>query len=130
MKKHLTFDPVEDVYVAIAKEGDADWNVYLINKSDKELSNVLISSRGYGEIDGVKKSTSVLRHHFEDLKPNSSLVVEPILTDLFQLFNEYWVSYYIDKKIYDKKYVFAPGSFSEDNMIDLPVINLKGILHN
>lgn len=130
MKDHLTFDVVEDVHVAIAKEGAEDWKVYLINKSDNLLTNVLISSKGYGEIKGVKKETSVLRHHFEELAPNSYLTIEPILKDLFVLFNEYWVSYYIGNKIYDKKFVFTPGSFVDENMINIPIINLKGVLHN
>lgn len=130
MKEHLDFDPVENVHVAIAKENEEDWKVFLLNKNENELTNVLVSSRGYGEIDGMQKSTSVLRHHFESLKPNSSLVIEPILPDLFKLFNEYWVSYYIGKRIYDKKFVFTPGSFFEDNHVEIPMIKLKGILHN
>ena len=130
MKDHLTFDVVEDVHIAIAEEGAEDWKVFLINKSENLLTNVLISSKGYGEIDGVKKETSVLRHHFEELAAKSHLTIEPILKDLFVLFNEYWVSYYIDNKIYDKKFVFTPGSFVDENMIDVPIINLKGVLHN
>lgn len=130
MKDHLNIEPVKDVHVAIAKDGDEDWKVYLLNKSNKDLRNILVSSRGYGEIDGEKRETSILRHHFEDLPTNSSLIIEPIMKDLFELFNEYWVSYYIDKQIYDKKFVFSPGAFISDNMIDLPLINKKGILHN
>ena len=130
MKKHLTFHQVENIHVAIAKENDNDWKVYLLNKSDNDVTNVLVSSRGYGEIDGVKKETSVLRHHFDSLVKGDFLVIEPILPDLFKLFNEYWVSYYIGKKIYDKKFVFTPASFLDDNIIDVPLINLRGVLHN
>ena len=130
MKEHLTFDPVENIHVAIANEKDDDWKVFLINKSKTKITNVLVSSKGYGEIEGEKKQTSVLRHHFDELAPNSSLIIEPIMPDLFKLFNEYWVSYYIDRKIFDKKFVFTPGSFVDDNIIDIPIVNLKGVLHN
>ena len=126
----LKYPPVKDIHIAIANDKDDEWNVYLINKNGAKLENVLISSKGYGEINGEKKDTSILRHHFETLESNSFLFVEPILTDLFELFNEYWVSYYIGKQIYDKKFVFVPGSFIKDNMIDLPLINKRGILHN
>ena len=126
----LKYPPVKDIHIAIANDKDDEWNVYLINKNGAKLENVLISSKGYGELNGEKKSTSILRHHFEELETNSFLLIEPILTDLFELFNEYWVSYYIGKQIYDKKFVFAPGSFIKDNMIDLPLINKRGILHN
>lgn len=130
MKEHLNFEPVENVHVAIAEETENDWIVHLINKSNNTLTNVLVASRGYGEINGEKKETSILRHHFDKLKPSSTLIIEPILPNLFELFNEYWVSYYINNKIYDKKFVFTPASFINENFIDLPLINKKGVLHN
>ena len=130
MQDDLKYPPVKDIHVAIVNEKEEEWNVYLINKGKFKIENVLISSKGYGEINGEKKQTSILRHHFDEVDENSFIMIEPILKDLFTLFNEYWVSYYIGKQIYDKKFVFSPGSFIEDNMIEIPILSKKGILHN
>ena len=66
----------------------------------------------------------------ESIGVNSYGLIEPIDPALFKLANEFWVSFYIGNQIYDKKYVFTPASFLEDNMINLPLINKNGILHN
>ncbi|RDC65994.1 hypothetical protein [Adhaeribacter pallidiroseus] len=134
MKQDINFDPVEGVSIAVILETDAvvgapEWGVYLINQNDVYLDNVLVSSKGYGEQEGEKIRTSILRHMFEQVQPKSFVKVEPIDPAIFQLYNEYWVSYYIGRKIYDKKFVFVPGSIVEDNLIYISMIGLKGVLH-
>jgi hypothetical protein len=42
--------------------------------------------------------------------------------------NEYWVSFYIGKNIYDKKFIFLPESISEDNFTRVPFINRMGVI--
>jgi hypothetical protein len=58
--------------------------------------------------------------------------IELIQPELFDLCNEFWVSYYIDdgsNKIFDKKFLFLPGSVIEENMSFIPVLQMEGILH-
>lgn len=129
MNDKVNYIPVKDIHVAIAEE-EGMRQVYLINRGDNYLHNILITSKGYGEIDGTPKETSVLRHHFDQLDPGSFLTVESIIDDVLGLSNEFWVSYYIGRQIYDKKFVFTPASFIEENIIDLPIVNKKGVLHN
>ncbi|WP_181306711.1 hypothetical protein [Rufibacter sp. XAAS-G3-1] len=134
MKKDIDFHQVEGVSVAIARElnelGLEEWNVYFINNNDFYLENVLISSKGYGEQDGQEVKTSVLRHMFDQMSPKSVLQVEPIDPALFQLTNEYWVSYYIGRNIHDKRFVFVPGSVVEENLIHISILEKEGILHS
>ena len=134
MKKDIDFDPVEGVSVAIAIEqndvGQSIWNVYLINNNTYYLDNVLVTSKGYGSHEGEEIKTSVLRHLFEQVEPKSFVKVEPIDPAIFHINNEYWVSYYIGKKIYDKKFIFVPDSIVESNLIDIAILNLRGVLHN
>ena len=130
MKNKVKYIPVKNVFVAISNDAENIWNVYVINKSNSPITNVLITSKGYGEINGETKKTSVLRHLLEKVDANSYQLIEPIEPSLFQLSNEFWVSFYIEKQIFDKKYIFTPASFLDDNMITLPLINKKGILHN
>ena len=104
------------------------WDCFLLNLRDAPITNVLISSRGYGQIDGEKKSTTILRHFFEELAPETAYKIEPIQTTLFDLTNEYWVSFNYDAHMYDKKYVFVKGSIAEEYFTKVPIVGRKGVL--
>ncbi|MFN8438374.1 MAG: hypothetical protein U0V72_12155 [Cytophagales bacterium] len=128
MKKDIDFPKVEGVHVAIA-ENDKGWYAFLINKNNFELQNVMVSTRGYGQLENETRSTSVLRHMIGNIDSNASVVIEPIDPNIFVLNNEFWVSYFIDNKMYDKKFVFIQGSINKENFTHIPELNLKGILH-
>lgn len=132
MKKDITLPKVEHVGIAIVPENGteegAEWNVYLINTLEDKLEGVLVSSRGYGEKDGRKVETTQLRHFLDEIDARSYSKVEPIMEDVFGITNEYWVSYYLSGKMYDKKFIFVPGSMMEENLTKVPVIDKKGIL--
>ena len=77
---------------------------------------------------GEKVQTSMLRHCLEVLLPNEAAKLEPIMEDVFGLANEYWVSFYVDGTMYDKKFIFLPETISEKNMKDIPVLGMKGVM--
>ncbi|MGV3540495.1 MAG: hypothetical protein ACO1OQ_11835 [Rufibacter sp.] len=133
MKHDIDFHQVAGVSVAVAREinemGQPEWNVYLINNNEFYLENVIIASKGYGEQDGQEVKTSVLRHMFEQMAPKSFLLVEPIDPALFKITNEFWVSYYIGRNIYDKRFLFVPGSIEEENLIHISILEKEGVLH-
>ncbi|WP_194777194.1 hypothetical protein [Pararhodonellum marinum] len=132
MKKDIEFHPVTGVKLAIAREennGQIAWNVYIINLNLIELKTLMVTSKGYGEIEGEVKKTSTLRHLIEELGPQSIAKVEPIDPNLFVLNNEFWVSYFILDQIFDKKFVFVTGSMDEENITFIPEIGLEGVLH-
>ncbi|WP_207433410.1 hypothetical protein [Sabulibacter ruber] len=134
MKKDIDFHQVEGVSVAIVRDLDAlgqeEWNVYFINNNDIYLDNVLISSKGYGEHEGQEVKTSVLRHMYEQVGPKSAVQIEPIDPALFNITNEYWVSYYIGRNIHDKRFLFVPGSVVEENIIHISILEKEGVLHS
>ncbi|GAA4378497.1 hypothetical protein [Hymenobacter koreensis] len=138
MKKDIPFEPVEGVAVAVVpdeaaavEQGKAGWLVYLINYNDFALSNVIISSNGYGlDASGHTVRTSTLRHHFPEVEPQSAVPIEPIDPALFHLNNQYWVSYYRGTQIFDKKYVFVPDSIVPDNLIPIALLGREGVLHS
>jgi hypothetical protein len=132
MKKDIDFHPVTGVKLAIAKEninGNIEWGVYIINLNMIELKTVMITSKGYGIIDGEEKKTSTLRHMIQELGSESIAKIEPIDPALFALNNEYWVSYYILDQIFDKKFIFTVGSMDPSNMIYIPELDMEGVLH-
>lgn len=134
MKKDIDFTPVQGVAVAIACSenipGERHWNVYLINNNNTPLDNVFVTSKGYGIIAEEDVKTSVLRHMFARVEPKSFVQVEAIDPAVFKLNNEYWVSYYIDGKIYDKRFVFVPDSITDEHLIDIAMLQMQGVLHS
>ena len=132
MKKDMPLNVVEDISIAVVLEGEAPtgktWNVYLINEKNVPIRNVMVSSKGYGIKDEKEVKTSVLRHFIGDVDPNEYARIEAIDEQVFGLTNEYWLSYYIDGTIYDKKYIFLPESIIDDNLTKIPVLNMPGVL--
>ena len=134
MKKDIIRYKVEGVRMAIARkkntDADYDWHVYIINDNDFTLNYVLITSKGYGNLGGKEKKTSILRQMFDKIDSQSYQVVEPIKPELFSLCNEFWVSYYLGREIYDKKFVFLPEAMNDDYLTHIEKLGLEGILHS
>ena len=132
MKKDLPENIVENVAIAVVLENSTpeakNWNVYLINLKNEPLETVLVSSKGYGQKDGEDVKTSILRHSIGDVPARSYALIEIIDEAVFGLTNEYWLSYYINGQIYDKKFIFVPESIVETNMIRVPVLNKPGVM--
>jgi hypothetical protein len=132
MIKDLPQNIVKDVAIAVALEKESAesklWYVYLINLKNVPIENVLITSKGYGEKDGALVKTSTLRHMFPVVEKGSFKLIEPIDEQTFGLNNEYWLSFYIDGHIYDKKFIFLPESIVEVNFIKLPIVNKVGVM--
>lgn len=132
MKSDLPENIVEDVAIAVVLTSERveqqHWTVYLINLKSEVITNVLITSKGYGEKDGKPVKTSVLRHFLGDIPANTTAKIEAMDPQVFGLTNEYWVSYYIENTIYDKKFIFLPESVVEGNMIRVPLVNKPGIM--
>lgn len=138
MKEDIKFDPVEGVSVAVVpddaaatEEGKAGWLVYLLNHNGFPLQNVIVNSNGYGtNPDGEKVRTSTLRHVFAEVEAESAVPIEPIDPAVFHLNNQYWVSYYLDKQIFDKKFIFVPDSILPANLTPIALLGRDGVLHS
>lgn len=134
MKEYLKSNPAEGVGVAIVldvnEENAEQHYVFLINERNDDLNGCMVVSRGYGENlkSGEKIETSVLRHVVDKLPANSFVKIEPIMPDLFGLNNEYWVSFWIEDVMYDKRYIFLPESIKEENLVAIPIMQKKGVL--
>ncbi len=132
MKKDIMPPKVEGVSMAVVRETDEDgelaWYVYLINAKDVPLTNVLICSTGYGEIDGEQRASSEMRHYLESLGAKSWARIERIMEDVFALSNQFWLSFYIDEHIHDKKYIFVAGSIHDEHFTVIPLMNVRGVL--
>jgi len=134
MREELMGPKVENVGVAVVQDknelGENIYNVYLLNLREDIMEGIIITSKGYGmnANTGEKVKTSMLRHSLEVLLPQEAAKIEPIMEEVFGLANEYWVSFYVDSTMYDKKYVFLPETISEANMKMIPVLGAKGVM--
>ena len=132
MKKDLPENIVEDIFIAVVLESETPeskvWNVYFINMKDEAVNTVLITSVGYGTINGESVKTSTLRHSITQVEAKNFAKIEAIDEQVFGLNNEYWISYYIGNNIFDKKFIFLPESIVESNFIKIPLINKPGVM--
>ena len=135
MKDELKGPKVEKVSVAIVEmmvENKKSYYAYLLNLREDIMEGIIISSTGYGENTktGDRIKTSTLRHSIEVLLPNEAARIEPIMPEVFGLSNEYWVSFWVNEVMYDKRFVFPAESISEKNMQMIEILGQKGVIIN
>jgi len=135
MKDELKGPKVEKVSVAIVEmmvENEKSYYAYLLNLREDIMEGIIISSTGYGENTepGDRIKTSALRHSIEVLLPNEAARIEPIMPEVFGLSNEYWVSFWVNEVMYDKRFVFPAESISEKNMQMIEILGQKGVIIN
>ena len=136
MLKDIPQIAVTDIAIAICPVVSTDdltdeeelWNVYILNLKQEPIENVIVSSKGYGSYKGETVKTSTLRQFLGTIEGNNFTMVEAIQKKVFGLNNEYWVSFYIGKEIFDKKFIFLPETISEEYFTSIPLINERGVM--
>ena len=133
MKKELRGPKVENVAVAVIEtmnEGEKAYYAYLLNLRDDIMEGIIVASTGYGQNlnTGEKIRTSTLRHSIEVLLPNEAAKIEPIMPEVFGLSNEYWVSFWVNEVMYDKRFVFPAESISSSNMTMINQLGKPGVI--
>ena len=128
MKKDIEIPVVKDVYVAIAHEWNKvflskNWNAYIINNRSSPIEMALVVSKGH---DGERK-TSTLRYAFSIIKAKGFEKIEMIQEELLKLNNEFFVTYYADNKLYEKRFIFPKNSVSEKNLVQIPLLEMEGV---
>lgn len=133
MKKDIVIPEVENVFLAAIPEWSDDfmetvWNVYIINARQEPLSNVMVVSQAFGTIDGEMRKTSLLRHGYIEIHPDTAVKVEMIESSVLALNNEFMVTFFVGNTLYDRKYVFVANSLVKEAVSELPAIDREGIL--
>ena len=137
MKKDITIPEVENVFVAAVQSlefGSSDdfmekiWYIYLVNDSDFNLDSVMVVSKAFGTIDGEMKKTSLLRHAFVEIPAVSVVKVEMLEKSVTTLNNEFMVTFFIGNTLYDKKFIFVANSISENNLEEVPILFVDGVI--
>lgn len=127
MKKDIEYIEVTDVAIAIVPNDpynpQSDCEIYFINYKPVTIENVLVNVTAEGVIKGEQKQTSTLRFFLHDIPPNGAVKFEYLVSETHALTNRYWVSFYENGAIQDKKFILHPNSLNEDDFeIILPLI--------
>lgn len=132
MKKDIDFLEVVDIGIAIVLESEMDenrnWKAYLLNFKSETISNILVSTKGYGLLNGEEVKTATFRHSLGALAPQSYVPIEIIDESLFVIHNEFWLSFYIGDRVFDKKITFLPDTISIANLDLIPLLMLPGVI--
>ena len=125
---------VENVSVAIVEipleNIEKEYIVFLLNFRDDIMVGIIVASTGYGENpqSGEQVKTSTLRKGIELMLPNEAARIEPIMPDLFDLTNEFWVSFWVNDVMYDKRFIFVPGSINDEAFKLIDILGYKGVI--
>lgn len=133
MKKDIQIPEVKDVHVAAVMDslpdGSTSWNVYIINNQNHLIEGVMITSKGYVDTaNGVEVKTSVLRHMIGNVPAKTAAKVEPITDEVFEINNEYWVTFFNGKQLMEKKFIFGAFTITEALLEPVPVMEVKGVV--
>jgi hypothetical protein len=104
------------------------WYIYLVNDSDFNLDSVMVVSKAFGTIDGEMKKTSLLRHAFVEIPAVSVVKVEMLEKSVTTLNNEFMVTFFIGNTLYDKKFIFKANCISENNVEEVPILFVDGVI--
>ncbi len=134
MREELKGPKVENVSVAIVEipleNNEKEYIVYLLNFRDDIMEGIIVTSSGYGEnpSTGEQIKTSTLRKGIELMLPNEAARIEPIMPELFPLTNEFWVSFWVNDVMYDKRFIFVPGSINDEAFKLIDILGYKGVV--
>ncbi len=131
MLKDIDFKRVTDLAMAVVpntEEGSDDYKVYLLNLKDEPIEGVMINSVGYGTVDDKEVKTSNIRQLIDRIDPQTAIAVELITEELKSLSNQFWVSFWQNGELYDKKYVFVRESINEEFFTEVPIVGQRGVM--
>lgn len=132
MKKDINIPDVQGVYIAAVLElnekKEESWIVYLINDLDVMIEGVMITSKGHEDVEGKVLRTASMRHRIGNVPFKTAVKVELIDAQVFEIFNEYWVSFFQKGKVMEKKFTFGPYTIDKEFLETLPVMGQKGII--
>lgn len=128
MKKDIQIPIFKDVFVVAVHKWDEehlnkDWWVYLVNNQDKALELTIVVSKGYGQ--GLQSST--MRHGFGTVAPKSVIKVESLQEEVLKLNNEFFLTFFQDAQLFEKKFVFESFQLTPSNLVDIPLLDQKAV---
>ena len=129
VKKDIEIPIAKNVHVAIVHEWNKEfleknWNAYIINDRDSKIEAVIAVSNGY---EGDRK-TSTMRHGLGDIPAKNYRKIEILQEEILAFNNEFFVTFFADDKLYERRFVFKKYTINESNLEPIPVMDMEGVL--
>lgn len=129
MKKDIHIPIVTNIEIAIVLEPNAidatnDWNVYIINKKEVAIEMVVIVSQGFSET----KKTSLFRRKIDLLPAKSAEKFEMMQPELFDLDNQFQVTFFEGNQLHEKTFVFQAETIQEGFFREIAILGKKGVV--
>lgn len=129
MKKDIEIPIVKDIHVALILEWNDEfknneWNAYLLNDGPTRIDLVFVVSKGYHK--DIK--TATMRHSMEALESKSFQKIEFVQDEVLKLNNEFFVTYYLEGVLFEKRFLFKKDSVRKEALTQIPLLHQRGIL--
>jgi hypothetical protein len=131
MKKDIDRDitKVKNVYIVASYELNPifkvdEWTIYIVNDTTEALETVLIVSKGESDV----KMTSILRKKLDVLPIKAFAKLEFLHDDVLEVDNIFQVTYFLNGKLMHKDFKFPKYSLKPEAVVDLPLLNSRGII--
>jgi hypothetical protein len=134
MKKDIIIPNAAGVGIAMVPDMDDKkqriWSAYLVNERESTLYNVFIQVSAKGELKGAERKTASVRFYVEELEPRKAKKIEIVLHQATKLSNQYWISFFDNEVLFDKKIVFEPGSITAAKLVVQDVLKVRAVYHD
>ncbi|MCT8339467.1 hypothetical protein MG296_05345 [Flavobacteriaceae bacterium TK19130] len=129
MRKDIEIPEVKEVYVAAVQEFNEEfkvdeWNAYIINNNSEPLETVIIVSQAYDD----SKMTAPMRRTLSTLPAKGFAKIEFLEENVLKLPNYFTVTYFLEGKLFDKRFEIPANAAIEDNAVALPIMEKEGVL--
>jgi hypothetical protein len=131
MKKDIdrNIPKVKNVYIVASYELNSifkvdEWTIYIVNDTTEALETVLVVSKGESDL----KTTSILRKKLDVLPIKAFAKLEFLHEDVLEVDNIFQVTYFLKGKLLHKDFKFPKYSLKPEAVVDLPLLNSKGII--
>jgi hypothetical protein len=131
MKKDIdrNIPKVKNVYIVASYELNSifkvdEWTIYIVNDTTEALETVLVVSKGESDA----KTTSILRKKLDVLPIKAFAKLEFLHEDVLEVDNIFQVTYFLKGKLLHKDFKFPKYSLKPEAVVDLPLLNSKGII--
>ena len=69
-----------------------------------------------------------MRHGLGDIPAQNYRKIEMLQEDILAFNNEFFITFFADDKLYERRFIFEKHSITESNAVTLPVMELEGVL--
>ena len=120
LKKDIYIPTPAGFQLAIVSLPEYVWDLYIINKNEHSLQNILIVTEASSE----EKISSKLRYFLESIPPVSFIKFETVFGDVAALSNLISITYYVGLDIFEKEFCFKATELHQPSLI--PILDMEG----